>query len=128
MEKENRPYRRGYPLGLVTAQADNGQVRFVAQDRSFVFLVEATYSYSSISVGIHAFVVPRALYMESKLRAQIDEGDTWPLDSAEFYAEDMAQADMSEAVTAVTAGQLTGSEAYWLLQYLRQNTTGDLVY
>ena len=53
-------------------------------------------------------------------------GDTWPLASTEFFAEDTAQAEMSEAVTAVTAGSLTGSQAYWLLQYLRQNTTGDL--
>ncbi len=66
--------------------------------------------------------------MESKLKAQIDEGDTWPLGTTEFFAEDTAQADMSEAVTAVTAGSLTGYEAYWLLQYLRQNTTSDVVY
>ncbi len=34
---------------------------------------------------------------------------------------------MSEAVTAVTAGEMTGIEAYWLLQYLLQNSTGDAV-
>ncbi len=46
---------------------------------------------------------------------------TWgPLDSV--------QAEMSEAVTAVTAGTLTGYEAYWLLQYLRQNASRSYVY
>ncbi|MFQ5986609.1 MAG: hypothetical protein ACE5KQ_04565, partial [Thermoplasmata archaeon] len=47
--------------GTATAQADNGQIRYVAQDRYFVFLVDATSSYGSISAGMHAFVVPRAL-------------------------------------------------------------------
>ncbi len=93
MEKENRPYRRGYPSGLVTAQADNGQVRYVAQDRTFIFLVEATDSYSTINAGVHAFVVPRALYMESRLKARIEGGTTWPLNSTEFFAEDTGQSD-----------------------------------
>lgn len=114
--------------GNVTVQADNGQVRYVAQDRSFVFLVDATASYSTIAAGMHAFVVSRGLYMDSQLKIRIEGGTTWPLDSTEFFAEDTAQAEMSEAVTAVTAGSLTGSQAYWLLQYLLQNTTGDLVY
>ena len=31
---------------------------YVAQDRYFVFLVDATDSYSTISAGMHAFVGP----------------------------------------------------------------------
>ncbi len=128
MEKENRPYRRGCPTGLVTAQADTGQYRYVAQDRYFVFLVDATSSYSTIAAGMHAFVFPRALYMESQLKVRIEGGTTWPLGSTEFFAEDVAWAEISEVVTAVTAGSLKGSQVYWLLQSLLQNTTGDVVH
>ncbi len=119
--------------GNVAAQADNGQIRYVAQDRTFVFLVEATDSYSTINAGMHAFVVPRALYMESRLKDRIDRGYTWPLDTSTdptatgFYAEDTAQADISEAVTSVTAGPLTGYRTYWLLQYLLQDASGAYV-
>lgn len=119
--------------GNATVQADNGQVRYVAQDRYFVFLVEATDSYSSISAGMHAFVVPRALYLDSKLKDRIDRGYTWPLDASpdptatKFFAEDTTRADISEAVTSVTAGPLTGYRTYWLLQYLLQNASGQYV-
>ncbi|MEE9237450.1 MAG: hypothetical protein V3U52_06655 [Thermoplasmata archaeon] len=77
---------------------------------------------------MHVFIVPRALYLDSKLKDRIEGGTIYPLDSTEFYAEDTAQADMSEAVTAFTAGQLTGYQVYWLLQYLLQNSTGDVAY
>ncbi len=66
--------------------------------------------------------------MDSMLKARLDANNTWPLDTTDFYAEDTTRADMSEAVTAATAGQLTGYRTYMLLQYLLQNTTGDVVY
>ncbi len=47
--------------------------------------------------GMNAFIVPRALYVESQLKGRIDGGTTWPLATADFYAEDEAQAEISEA-------------------------------
>ncbi len=97
----------------------------MVQDRYFVFLVEATSSYGDVDAGMHAIIVPRAIYMESKLKARIEDGLTYPLDSTEFFADDDTQADMSEAVTSVTAGELTGYRTYRLLQHLLQNSIGD---
>lgn len=59
---------------------------------------------------MHAFVVPRALYIESQLKVRIEGGTTWPLVPTEFVAEDTAQAEMSEAVL------LDGTQAH--LPYL----------
>lgn len=61
-----------------TAEADNGQVRYPAQDRYCVFLVEATDDDGSISSGMYAIMVPRALSVESKLKVRIDDGITYP--------------------------------------------------
>ncbi len=66
--------------------------------------------------------------MESRLKARIDDGTTWPLASTEFFAEDTTEDKISEAVTSVTAGELTGYRTHWLLQYLLQNSTGDEVH
>ncbi len=77
---------------------------------------------------MHAIIVPRAIYMESKLKARIDDGYTYPLGSSEFYAENDAQDEMSEAVTGVTAGELSGYRTYRFLEYLLQNSTGVEVY
>ncbi len=113
--------------GEATVQAANGQHRYAAQDRFFVFLVEATSSYATVPKGMHAFLVPRALFVESHLKDRLDRGYTWPLADAKFYAEDTSQGDISEAVTSVTAGELTGYQAYWLLQYLRRDASGRIV-
>ena len=113
--------------GEATVQAENGQHRYVAPDRFFFFLVEATSSYGSISKGMHAFLIPRALFLESQLKDRLDRGYTWPLADAKFYGEGTSQGDISEAVTSVTAGKLAGSAAYWLLQYLRRDASGRVV-
>ncbi len=114
--------------GNVTAQAENGQHRYVAQDRYFVFLVEATSDYGGIDEGMHAIIVPRSIYVESKLRANLDAGETYPLSSTEFFGEDESEAEVSEAVAAVTAGKLSGYRTNRLLEYLLQNSTGDEVH
>ncbi len=55
--------------------------------------MDATTSYSTISAGVHAFIVPWALYMESQPKARIDDGTIYPLDSTEFFAKDTGQSD-----------------------------------
>ena len=82
-------------------------------------------------VGVNTIVVPRSIFLDSKLEADLVSGEAsrqWPLADAPLYGEDLSQASVSESVMNVIALSLSGANAYNVLSRLLQNATNVQVY
>ncbi len=121
--------------GNATITLANGQSRLVGQDRYYVFTFDVTSAYGPFVVGVNTIVVPRSIFLDSKLRADFDEGQRTgdlsyfaPLTDATLYGEDLGQASISESVAGTIATSLSGADAYDVLNRLLRNGTNVLVY
>ena len=117
--------------GNTTITLANGQSRLVGQDRYYVFTFDVTSAYGPFVVGVNTIVVPRSIFLDSKLKADLVSGDAsrqWPLADAPLYGEDLSQASVSESVMNVIALSLSGANAYNVLSRLLQNATNVQVY
>src|SRR6266511_2763442 len=82
-------------------------------------------------VGVNTIVVPRSIFLDSKLEADLVSGEAsrqWPLADAPLYGEDLSQASVSESVMNVIALSLAGADAYNVLSRLLRNATNVQVY
>jgi len=73
-------------------------------------------------------VVPRSIFLDSKLRKDFDAGTFAPLSDATLYGEDLGQAKVSESVAGTVAKSLSSVEAKNVLDRLLRNATNVLVY
>ncbi len=114
--------------GNATVTLANGQSRLVGQDRYYVFTFDVTSAYGPFVVGTNAIVVPRSIFLDTKLRADFDAGTFAPLTDATLYGEDLGQAKVSESVAGTIGKSLSGVDAKNVLDRLLRNTTDVLVY
>ena len=114
--------------GNATVAASNGQRRLAGQDRYFVFTFDVTSSYSPLVLGVNAIVVPRSIFLDSKLKKDFDANSHWPLADATLYGEDLGKADVSEGVAGILAKKLSGSDANSVLDRLLRNPANVKVY
>lgn len=114
--------------GNVTVEASNGKTRMAASDRFVVVTLDVTSASSPFAVGVNTVLVPRSLFLESKLKADFDASSYAPLATATFYGEDLAAAEVSEGVAGLIAGTLTGSQASGVLDRLLRNSTNVEVF
>jgi len=114
--------------GNATITLANGQSRLVGQDRYYVLTFDVTSAYGPFVVGINAVVVPRSIFLDTKLRADFDAGTFAPLTYAPLYGENLSQASVSESVAGTIATSLSGADAYDVLSRLLRNGTNVLVY
>jgi hypothetical protein len=114
--------------GNATATASNGQTRLTGQDRSFVLALDLTSSYGPLTSGVNTIIVPRSIFLESKLKKDFDAGAYWPLSDATFYGEDLGRADVSDGIAGIIAKTLSGSDANNVLDRLLRNATNAKVY
>ncbi|SRR6266487_848862 len=73
-------------------------------------------------------VVPRSIFLDSKLPKDLDAGTFAPLSDATLYGEDLGQAKVSESVAGTVAKSLSSVEAKNVLDRLLRNATNVLVY
>jgi len=114
--------------GNATVAASNGQSRLAGQDRYFVFAFDVTSPYSPFLFGVNTIVVPRSIFLDSKLKKDFDASYHWPLADATLYGEDLGKADVSEGVAGVIAKKLSGSDANSVLDRLLRNPANVKVY
>jgi len=98
--------------GNATITLANGQSRLVGQDRYYVLTLDVTSAYGPFVVGANTVVVPRSIFLDSKLRADFDAGTFAPLTYAPLYGENMSQSKVSESVAGTIATSLSGADAY----------------
>ncbi|HEX9341816.1 MAG TPA: LamG-like jellyroll fold domain-containing protein, partial [Thermoplasmata archaeon] len=104
--------------GNATITLASGQSRLVGQDRYYVFTFDVTSAYGPFVVGVNAVVVPRSIFLGSKLRADFDGGTFAPLANAPLYGENLSQTSVSESVSGVVALSLSGVDAVNVLYRL----------
>ncbi len=114
--------------GNATITLASGQSRLVGQDRYYVFTFDVTSAYGPFVVGVNTVVVPRSIFLDSKLRKDFDGGTFAPLANAPLYGENLSQTSVSESVSGVVALSLSGIDAYDVLGRLLRNMTNVLVY
>ncbi len=73
-------------------------------------------------------MVPRSIFLDSKLRADFDAGTFAPLTYAPLYGQDLSKTSVSESVAGTIALSLCGADAYDVLSRLLRNTTNVVVY
>ena len=110
--------------GEVTVTSAAGQVRLAGPDRFFVFALSLTSPASPFVTGINTVLVPRSVFLDSKLKADFSAGNFNPLPNADMYGDDLSKAAISDGVAAVIAGTLTGSQASDVLNRLLLNASG----
>ncbi len=110
--------------GQVTVSSAAGQVRMAAQDRFFVLALNLTSASAPFVTGINTILVPRSVFLDSRLKADFDVGNFNPLPNADMYGDDLAKASISDGVAAVIAGTITGSQASDVLNRLLLNASG----
>jgi hypothetical protein len=115
--------------GNATVAASNGQQRLSGQDRYLVLTLDVTSPYGPFVYGINSIVVPRSIFLQSKLKADFDANSNWPLADATMYGEDLGGTkDPSEGVAGIIAKTLLGSDASNVLDRLLRNKTNVKVY
>ncbi len=97
--------------GNATLTISNGQSRLVGQDRYSVFTFDVTSAYGPFVVGVNTVVVPRSIFLDSKLRKDFDAGTFAPLTAATLYGEDLGQTKVSESVAGTVEASLFGYDA-----------------
>lgn len=110
--------------GQVTVTSTGGVTRMAAQDRFFVFALNLTSAASPWATGVNTLLVPRSIFLDSKLKADFDAGIFNPLPNADMYGDDLSKASISDGVAAVIAGTLTGAQATDVLNRLLLNASG----
>ncbi len=110
--------------GQVTVTSATGQVRIAAQDRFFVFALNLTSAASPFVFGANTVLVPRSVFLDSKLKADFDVGNFNPLPNADMYGDDLSKASISDGVAALIAGTLTWDQANDILNRLLLNASG----
>src|SRR6266511_410028 len=69
-------------------------------------------------VGVNTIVVPRSIFLDSKLEADLVSGEAsrqWPLADAPLYGEDLSQASVSESAMNVQVYSYVDVTSYVLL-------------
>ncbi len=110
--------------GQVTITSSVGQVRMVGSDRFFVFALDLTSATGPFVTGVNTVLVPRSVFLDSKLKADFDIGNFNPLPNADVYGDDLSKASISDGVAAVIAGTLTWDQANDVLNRLLLNASG----
>jgi len=77
---------------------------------------------------VNTIVVPRSIFLETKLKADFTAGNHWPLADATLYGEDLGRSDISEGVAGVVAKSLSGWDAYNVLDRLLRNSQNAQMY
>jgi hypothetical protein len=113
--------------GNATVTAADGEHRLAGQDRYFVFTFDVTSSFGPFVDGVNSIVVPRSVFLESRLRKEFDAGDYGALTDATLYGEDLGKSDVSEGVAGIIAKSLSGSAANEVLDRLLRNSTNAIV-
>ncbi|MGI0150279.1 MAG: hypothetical protein ACREDF_12220, partial [Thermoplasmata archaeon] len=114
--------------GNATVAASNGQNRLTGQDRYFVLTLDVTSPSAPFVLGVNAIVVPRSIFVDTKLKKAFDAGSHWPLADATLYGEDLGKVDVSEGVAGIVAKSLSGSDASNVLDRLLLNAANVKVY
>ncbi len=110
--------------GQATVQASNGQIRMAAPDRFFVFMLNLTTAWYPLGYGINTILVPRSVFLDSKLKADFSTS-YYPLDSAPFYGDDPAKAQLSDGIAGLVGVSLTADQADSVLSRLLMNAAGS---
>src|SRR3989441_637788 len=110
------------PQTTVTSAA--GMIRTASQDRFFVFSLNVDSASSPLVSGIDTILVPRSIFLDTKLKADFAAGLYAPLANVPIYGDDLSKAAISDGVAAVIAGALTGSQANDVLNRLLMNASG----
>ncbi|MFQ5838741.1 MAG: Ig-like domain-containing protein [Thermoplasmata archaeon] len=114
--------------GNVTVASTGGQTRMAAHDRFIVLTLNLTSASAPFVTGVNTILVPRSIFLETKLKADFDAGSYSPLSTATLYGEDLAADEISEGVAGLIAATLTGSQAADVLDRLLRNATDVEVY
>jgi hypothetical protein len=80
------------------------------------------------SFAANTVIIPRSLFLDSRLKADFDAGDHEPLANATLYGEDLGYANVSEGVAGVIARPLSGWSTNNVLDRLLRNATEVLVH
>ncbi|HYU06002.1 MAG TPA: hypothetical protein VEM77_02335 [Thermoplasmata archaeon] len=75
------------------------------------FRFDLTSAYGPFVVGVNTIVVPRSIFLDSKVRADFDAGTFAPLTDATLYGEDLGQSKVSESVAGTVAKSPSGVES-----------------
>ena len=114
--------------GNATVTSAAGVTRMAGQDRFFVFALNVTAASSPFVVGINTILVPRAIFLDTKLKADFSAGSYAPLSDAPVYGDDLAKAEISDGVAGVVAASLTAAQAADVLNRLLRNASGGLTH
>ncbi len=110
--------------GQVTVSSAAGQTRMAAQDRFFVLALDLTSATAPFVTGINTILVPRSVFLDSKLKADFSAGNFNPLPNADMYGDDLSKASISDGVAAAIAGTLSWDQANDVLNRLLLNASG----
>jgi hypothetical protein len=110
--------------GQVTVRSAAGQTRMAAADRFFVFTLNVNSAWSPLASGINTILVPRSVFLDSKLKADFSAGSYYPLSDAPLYGDDLSKADVSGGVAGVVATTLSADQANDVLNRLLMNASG----
>jgi len=105
-----------------------GQTRMAAPDLFFVFALNLTSAWWPLVPGVNTVLVPRSVFLDTKLKADFDAGNFGYLPTAAVYGDDLATASLSDGVAAVIAGTLRGDQATDVLDRLLMNASGGWVH
>ncbi|HYV08965.1 MAG TPA: hypothetical protein VEL81_05250, partial [Thermoplasmata archaeon] len=114
--------------GNVTVRSAAGQTRMAGQDRFFVFALDVNAASTPFVAGINTILVPRSIFLDTKLKADFSAGSYAPLSSAPLYGDDLAKAEISDGVAGVVAATLTAAQAADVLNRLLRNASGGTAY
>ncbi len=110
--------------GQVTVSSAAGQVRMAGPDRFFVLALSLTSATAPFVTGINTILVPRSVFLDSKLKADFSSGNFNPLPNADMYGDDLSKASISDGVATVIAGTLSWDQASDVLNRLLLNASG----
>ncbi len=108
----------------VTVTSASGVTRIAAQDRFFVLPLNVTSAAWPFVVGVNTVLVPRPVFLDSKLKADFDAGVFDPLPNADVFGNDLSKAPISAGVATTIAGRLRGDQAIDVLDRLLMNASG----
>jgi len=78
----------------------------LGQDQCFTFSFDVTSAYKLFVAGVNAVVVPRSIFLDSKLRKDFDAGTFAPFTDATLFGEDLGQSRVSESIAGTIAKSL----------------------
>lgn len=114
--------------GEVTITSTAGQTRMAGPDRFFVFTLVLTAASPPFVSGVNTVLVPRSVFLDSKLKADFGVGTCDPLCDAPLYGQDLSTASISDGVAGVVAKSLTADQASNILNRLLMDTSGSVTH